>query len=155
MSTESALQTATQLTAAWAKATTTPEANRVDISVAPSDLHSAVAALHGAHWGYLAAITGLDSPTTNEIELLYHFCQDAAVFTLRVSVPRDDAAVPTICDVMPSASLFEREVMEMFGAKIIGTPDTARLVLPDDWEEGVYPLRKDFVPTPDAQATKV
>jgi Ni,Fe-hydrogenase III component G len=155
MSAASALQTAAQLTAAWANATTTPEANRVDVSVAPLDMHSAVAALHDAHWGYLATITGLDSPTTNEIELLYHFCQDAAVLTLRVSVPRDDAQVPTICDILPSASLFEREVMEMFGVKIIDTPDTARLLLPDDWEEGVYPLRKEFVHAPDAQAPKV
>jgi Ni,Fe-hydrogenase III component G len=34
--------------------------------------------------------------------------------------------------------------MELFGVEIVGTPDTDRLVLPDDWPHGVYPLRKSF-----------
>jgi Ni,Fe-hydrogenase III component G len=27
---------------------------------------------------------------------------------------------------------------------VLGTPNTDRLVLSDDWPKGVYPLRKDF-----------
>jgi Ni,Fe-hydrogenase III component G len=34
--------------------------------------------------------------------------------------------------------------MEMFGIVVSGTPDPSRLYLPEDWEEGVYPLRKDW-----------
>jgi ech hydrogenase subunit E len=35
--------------------------------------------------------------------------------------------------------------MEMFGVVVEGTPNTNRLFLPDDWPDGVYPLRKDAV----------
>jgi Ni,Fe-hydrogenase III component G len=33
----------------------------------------------------------------------------------------------------------------MLGLTVTGTPDPSRLFLPDDWPDGVYPLRKDFV----------
>ena len=36
------------------------------------------------------------------------------------------------------------ELIEMFGFVIEDTPDPARLLLPDDWPDGVYPLRKAF-----------
>jgi Ni,Fe-hydrogenase III component G len=36
----------------------------------------------------------------------------------------------------------------MFGNTVAGTPNTARLFLPDEWPDGVYPLRKDFQPEP-------
>lgn len=146
MNAQAALQTANELLAPWAKETTTPELNRLDVIILPGDLPQAVAALHDALWGYLAAITGLDLYPANEIHLLYHFCNGAAIATLRVSVPRADPQLPSICGVIPSASLFEREVSEMFGVRPVGAPDTTRLLLPDDWPAGVYPLRKDFVP---------
>jgi Ni,Fe-hydrogenase III component G len=27
---------------------------------------------------------------------------------------------------------------------VVGTPDPGKLLLPDDWPDGVYPLRKSF-----------
>lgn len=45
---------------------------------------------------------------------------------------------------MYSASLFEREMKEMFGIEAAGSPDARRLRLHDEvWPEGIYPLRKD------------
>ncbi len=32
----------------------------------------------------------------------------------------------------------------MFGITVEGTPVTDKLLLPDDWPDGVYPLRKSF-----------
>ena len=52
--------------------------------------------------------------------------------------------VPSVCAIIPSASFFERELIEMFGITVDGTPNRDRLFLPDDWPQGVYPLRKDF-----------
>ena len=49
-----------------------------------------------------------------------------------------------ICPIIPSATLYERELQEMFGIMVEGTPETERLLLPDDWPDGVYPLRKAF-----------
>jgi len=44
-----------------------------------------------------------------------------------------------------SASLFEREIQEMFGIKPQGNPDLRRLNLHDEtWPQGNFPLRKDF-----------
>lgn len=121
------------------------EPGRLNVVIAVYDLLPAVQVLHQAGWGYLAAITGLDlGAEVGQIEVLYHFCHGPAVATLRVRVDRDAAVVPSLCDIIPSASVFERELMEMFGVVVDGTPNTERLFLPDEWPEGVYPLRKDF-----------
>ena len=138
---------------------------RLDAVIRPQDLTAAVRALIDARWGYLAAITGLDhpwprppkaapapgesvqpapGPVEDRLEALYHFVNGAAVATLRVSVPYHDTRLPTICPIIPSATLYERELQEMFGFVIEGTPDPGRLLLPDDWPDGVYPLRKAF-----------
>ncbi len=145
METDAMLKTAARLLQRWAQATATPEPERLDVTLDAADLVPAVAALQQARWGYLAAITGVDlGPEAGEIELLYHFCAGAAVVTLRVRTPRNQAFVPSICDSVPSASFYERELMEMLGVTVANTPNTDRLFLPDDWPQGVYPLRKDF-----------
>jgi Ni,Fe-hydrogenase III component G len=130
-----------------------PEPKRIDLVVAPARLLDCIEPLAANHWGYLSAISGLDPGVeTGRLEVLYHFCNKAAVLTLRVSLPRGNPVVPSVCGLIPSASLFERELMEMFGVVCEGTPDPRRLFLSDDWPEGTYPLRKDFlVPAPPAE----
>ena len=142
----------------WAKAVSRPYSDRLDVAIDAGDLVAAVSAMHNGHMGYLAAITGLDhpapalktaegtpaAPEAGELEVLYSFCQGAAVITLRVKVPSASATIPSICDVIPSATLYERELSELFGIEVKGTPSTSRLLLSDDWPEGVYPLLKSF-----------
>jgi NADH-quinone oxidoreductase subunit D len=147
MNTETAIQNAGNLLAPWAKETTTPEPGRLDVAIDPGELIACTQALVKEQWGYLSAITGLDlGVEAGQIEILYHFCCGAAILTLRVSTPRADACVPSVCAYLPYASLYERELMEMFGVRVEGTPNPSRLFLPDDWADGVYPARKDFVP---------
>ena len=43
----------------------------------------------------------------------------------------------------PNAGWSEREYMDLLGMKFTGHPNPKRLILADDWPEGVYPLRKD------------
>ena len=139
-----ALDLAVELIAPWARETRAPEPNRLDIALDGADLPHAVAALQAARWGYLAALTGLDlGVEAGAFELLYHFCAGPAVLTLRVRTARAAPAVPSICASIPCASVFERELGEMFGVTITDTPDPSRLYMPDDWPAGVYPLRKD------------
>lgn len=139
------IETAAALLSAWAAETSQPEPDRLDAVVPREKLLAAVQTMVDARWGYLAAITGLDlGVEAGLFEVLYHFCSEAAVTTLRVPVPRDDAWVPSIYAIIPSVSFYERELMEMFGINVEGTPNTDRLFLPDDWPAGVYPLRKDF-----------
>jgi Ni,Fe-hydrogenase III component G len=142
---EAALRSARVLLARWEQNLTQPELNRLDLTLSASDLLPAVQTLGNVHWGYLAAITGLDlGLSAGVIEVLYHFCAGAAVVTLRVPVSRDEPVVPSVCGLIASASLFERELIEMFGVTVTDTPNPARLFLPDDWPEGVYPLRKNL-----------
>ena len=142
--TEASLEVAGALLAPWAAGTANPAPERLDVCIAAEHLVEGVEALVTARWGYLAAITGLDpGPATGELEVLYHFCSGPAVLTLRVRIPRTGATVPTVCRVIPSATLFERELIEMFGVTVEGTPDPSRLFLPEEWPDAVFPLRKD------------
>jgi len=50
---------------------------------------------------------------------------------------------PSVTPRVPAAVWGEREIFDMFGLRAIGLPDERRLVLPDDWPEGMHPLRKD------------
>jgi Ni,Fe-hydrogenase III component G len=144
MNADTMLTLAGEITAPWTVEARTPEANRLDIVVDASNLLPAIQALAEAGWGYLTAITGLDSNVASgSMEVLYHFCEGAAVLTLRVSVPRDNASVPSICGVLPAASFYERELREMFGIRVDGLGGPDHLFLPDDWQDGIFPLRKD------------
>jgi ech hydrogenase subunit E len=146
MNSEQNLQKAEQILAPWNREATHPELNRMDASIAPENLHPAVRALHDAHWGYLSAITGLDlGVESGQMEALYHFCNGPAITTLRIRLPRtNDATLPTIEDIIPPATFFERELHEMLGFKIEGAKNNDRLFISDDWPEDVYPLREDF-----------
>lgn len=165
MQTEAIVNAATALLQPFSVGAVTHAPGRVEAVVRREDLCAAVKAVMDAHWGYLSAITGLDhpwpkapkagtapaapageadQPMEDRLEALYQFVNGPVVATLRVSVPYHDAKVPSVCDIIPSATLYERELMEMFGIVVEGTPDTGRLLLPDDWPDGVYPLRKAF-----------
>lgn len=132
----------------WTERIETPEEDRVDVYLASGKIVEAVQAMVDAGGWHLSAITGLDIPqsATSEgaIELLYHFCQLAAVVTLRIQVPYGLPEAPSVCGVIPSATLYERELIEMFGVILEGTPSRDRLLLSDDWPDWVYPLRKSF-----------
>ncbi len=148
MSTENALQAASQLLAPWTKESKTPEPTRLDVVIARDDLLACIGALKQARWGYLAAITGLDlGVASGELEALYHMCEGAAVVTLRVRTPRDNASVPSICDLLPSAALMERELAEMFGITVVGQ-NPEHFFLPEDWPANTFPLRKDYQVVP-------
>jgi len=132
----------------------TPEENRLDVWVLPENFKEVVRSLVENHWGYLMTITGLDIPAVispeneeiqgGELEGLYHFANEDAIITIRVKVPYSKPQIDSICDLIPSATIYEREAIELFGFEILNTPSTEKLVLPDSWPEGVYPLRKSF-----------
>lgn len=130
----------------WATEVTQPEANRLDVYLRnPADLVAIVTGLRVKRLGYLSAITGLDlGPEAGELEVLYHFCAGEAVITLRVRLNRQETAVASLSDLIPSAEPFERELREMFGVTINGLAAPDHLYLPEDWPAGVFPMRRDF-----------
>lgn len=89
---------------------------------------------------------GIDSrPLNGHFEVLHFFAFDKEGLRvgLRFLVPPDDPKIDSITPIIPGANWAEREVRDFIGVEPVGHPDPRRLVLPDDWPEGIYPLRKD------------
>ncbi len=61
---------------------------------------------------------------------------------LEVSVEVDDAHVPSVVSVYPTADWQEREAWDMFGIVYDGHPGLTRILMPDDWDG--HPQRKDY-----------
>ena len=102
---------------------------------------------------HLSTITGRDDG--KDVELLYHMFQygeeqgagdlgEGVAVTVRAPVPKETSRIETITDVIPGASMYEREIMDMFGVEFEGHPNPEKLLLPDDWgEDEAPPLLKD------------
>jgi Ni,Fe-hydrogenase III component G len=65
------------------------------------------------------------------------------VVVLQVRIDREKPEVPTLAEIVPGAIVYERELKDLFGINPVGHPDIRRQALPEEWPEGVYPLRKD------------
>ncbi|MFH0791227.1 MAG: NADH-quinone oxidoreductase subunit C [Candidatus Omnitrophota bacterium] len=65
--------------------------------------------------------------------------------TVGTAIPKENPCFDSLAKDVHSATLFEREIWEMFGIEPKGNPDLRRLNLHDEvWPQGNYPLRKDF-----------
>lgn len=62
----------------------------------------------------------------------------------KIYLDPDDPSFPSVARDVPAALWIEREVKDLLGFNPVGHPDPRRLILPEDWPEGVYPLRKDM-----------
>ncbi|MGB9741232.1 MAG: NADH-quinone oxidoreductase subunit C [Candidatus Bathyarchaeia archaeon] len=89
----------------------------------------------------IAAITGVDLGET--IELMYHIRTCGTIITIGAEVPKKNAKIESITDIISGANFHEREVSDLFGVTFEGHPNPKRLILPEDWPENVFPLRKE------------
>ncbi|MGC9319726.1 MAG: NADH-quinone oxidoreductase subunit C [Armatimonadota bacterium] len=78
------------------------------------------------------------------ISHFFSFDEDDLYVGLHARVPEDDPRIDSITPTVPGADWAEREMQDVIGVEAVGHPDPRRLVLPDDWPAGVYPLRCDF-----------
>jgi len=91
---------------------------------------------------HLSTITGID--LGKELEVIYHLSYKGAIeLSLKVSLPKNEAKLPTVTDVIPGALLYEREVHDLLGVIFEGHPDLSPLLLPEKWPRDVYPMRKE------------
>jgi Ni,Fe-hydrogenase III component G len=88
--------------------------------------------------------TGTDMPDC--IEILYHFTIEDIdlMINLRVKLPRENPRIHSLAAGIWALNWIEREMRELLGIEFIGHPDPRRLLLPDNWPDGVYPLRQDY-----------
>jgi Ni,Fe-hydrogenase III large subunit/NADH:ubiquinone oxidoreductase subunit C len=91
----------------------------------------------------LSTISGVD--LGNEIELNYHMVCGGTV-TIKNRISREKPVTQTITDILPGANLYEREVFDLLGVIFDGHPNLKRLMLPENWPKGDYPLRRDWEP---------
>ena len=66
-----------------------------------------------------------------------------ALEVLRLRLPAERPAHPSLVGVLPALHWDEREARDLLGIEPLGHPDPRRLVLPDDWPQGLHPLRWD------------
>jgi len=94
----------------------------------------------------LMCLSGVDYPkeTPPRMEVVYHLFSYRHLhsFALKVQLPRENPALPSVESVWGVANWHEREAWDMFGILFTGHSDMRRILLPDDWEG--YPLRKDW-----------
>jgi NADH-quinone oxidoreductase subunit C len=84
---------------------------------------------------------GLDAERFEVVVDLLDIVQRRRV-RVRVQVPDDEPAVPTLFDLHPGTEAMEREVFDMFGITFTDHPDLTRILMPEDWVG--HPLRKDY-----------
>jgi len=88
-------------------------------------------------------ISGVDRK--DALEVVYHLCsiKKKHKITVKVTLPKEDARVPSLYPVFKGADWHERETAEMVGILFEGHPDPRHLLLMENFKG--YPLRKDFV----------
>jgi membrane-bound hydrogenase subunit beta len=95
---------------------------------------------------HLTTVTGLDEGKT--IGIFYHFWKGREFISVKTSVPKENPALDTLSDLLPSSLLYEAEVKDLLGVIFKGNPMMdRRLLLPDSYPaQAPPPLRKEADP---------
>ncbi|HQO01673.1 MAG TPA: NADH-quinone oxidoreductase subunit C [Spirochaetota bacterium] len=125
--------------------TETPNERRLFVDIKPDrvrDISNEMIVLGGR---YMVSIGTDFSDVDGTMQLIHTFAfdNDNLLTGIRMSVPADNPAFMSITPDIPSAGWSEREYMDLLGMKFTDHPKPKRLILADDWPEGVYPLRKE------------
>lgn len=134
---------------------------QLTITVKLSSLPEVVEYLYYDQGGWLPVLFGNDERTLNGHYALYYALSmeegERCWIVVRALVDPARPEFPSVTPRVPAAVWGEREVRDMYGLTPVGIPDARRLVLPDDWPDDLYPLRKDTMdyrqrPTPTTEA---
>ena len=91
----------------------------------------------------LCTITGLDNGAT--LGLIYHMARiDGITLNIQTEVPKENPVIQTMTKYFSCAEIYERELIDLLGARVEGLGEGERYPLPDNWPKGEYPLRKDW-----------
>lgn len=119
-------------------------AKRVYIEIKPQSITTLAAYLFKDLGARFNIASGVD--LRYHMEILYHFTMEEInlVISLRVKLEKDSLEIDSLTPVFEAANWIEREMHELLGINFKGHPDLRKLLLSDEWPEGVYPLRRDY-----------
>nr|WP_314263149.1 hydrogenase large subunit [uncultured Moellerella sp.] len=122
-------------------------ANQVTITIKVDMLPEVVEYLYYGLGGWLPVLWGNDERSLNGYFAVYYALSmeegEKCWITVKALVSPITQEFPSVTPRVPAAVWGEREIRDMYGLRPVGLPDERRLVLPDDWPEDLYPLRKD------------
>jgi Ni,Fe-hydrogenase III component G len=80
------------------------------------------------------------------VDYTYSLADSHLFLIIRMAVPADDLWINAITGAadIPAANWAEREIQDMLGIVLRNHPDPRRLMLADDWPQGLYPYRRDM-----------
>jgi NADH-quinone oxidoreductase subunit C len=115
---------------------------RVFVRVNKDDIKEAADVLFNGFHARLSTVSAVEHASV--FELVYHFSFDheGVIVSLRAEVPKANPAIDSISGITLGANFIEREIHDFFGITFRGHPGLKKLVLPDNWPKGKYPLRK-------------
>jgi len=124
------------------------DVNRVYIKVGSSEILN-VANKLAKKFDHVKSVNVIDIPHENKFIVEYVLSSYSikelmsVLVILATEVPRDNARLPSLARIWPSADYMEREMHELFGVWFEGNPWMGKnfLLSPDSPR---YPLRKDF-----------
>jgi Ni,Fe-hydrogenase III component G len=118
---------------------------RIYVDIKAFDLPEIAGYVFNELKGRFMIMTGVD--THDAIEVLTHFGLDEAgiVLSLRTFASKPACEQPSLTPMIKGAEYIEREIHELLGVNFIGHPNQKHLLLPDDWPDGKYPLRRNNV----------
>jgi Ni,Fe-hydrogenase III component G len=119
-------------------------AKRVYVEIKPSVIVGMAQFIFKEIGARFIIASGVDA--RNHMEILYHFAEEDIdlLISLRVHLPKTKLEIDSLTPVFTAAQWIEREMHELLGINFLGHPELKPLLLPEDWPEGVYPLRKDY-----------
>jgi len=121
--------------------------NQVTLTVKTNMLPDVVEYLYYEHYGWLPLVFGNDERSIHGNYAVYYVLSmegEVKTFvTIKALVDPVSLEFPSVTPKVKAAVWGERELFDMYGLKAVGLPDQRRLVLPDDWPDDLYPLRKD------------
>jgi len=119
-------------------------AERVYIDIKPETIKKIAEHVFKGLKARFNTASGIDC--RDHMEILYHFTFDEMnlVVSFRVVLDKANLAIDSLAPLFEGANWVEREMHELLGINFNGHPDLRRLLLSEDWPEGVYPLRRDY-----------
>ncbi|MCB4757381.1 MAG: NADH-quinone oxidoreductase subunit C [Elusimicrobia bacterium] len=117
---------------------------RVYIQIKPSSIRKVAGYIFKDLGARFNIASGMDD--ADHMEILYHFLIEEInlLVSLRVILQKTNLEIDSITPLFEAANWIEREMQELLGIKFNGHPDPRRLLLPDNWPENVFPLRRDY-----------